>query len=538
MLVELLTSVGHELDPESRRQAEAIAFEASPTPTDAGLDREASGSKEAAAVATGTSLSSAGTVRRIPVQGHVSPDEAEERRRKGREYLAKRNQEMMELQQKRKAPSWSEVPVPSSPTSFDGLVDLQGHLKAMVMDEQDLPLPPTTDLSNASVQEKVREIERCIAQPISAMGAFQLGSQIADPFGDEYAMDRSLTPRPLERPETPKPPVPPKIRFEEVSQEIPAVEVVSVDQARREPRRDDGELTYEEQLAIALSLSEAESSATAATVRRRQYRDEDDLRAAITASLREMDGQQAAHAIAHGQPLTPQLAVEDSQPLVDLRSSNLPAPVATRSSRSDWETFFAPQSTPFQQPLPRAQPPPSISEDSDDLYRLTPELTRARLETHNAQHVQPQSNHYDPAREATGPSTEQIDLTMESSFYSAPSLVVSSQLIDASVTPALLSTSPQAFSTPASESSSVEFHSGMSEFASAPISRIASVTQPPPRSETSTVEVLDAPVDSDADMLSDEEGDGILTPDSWTEVGSRDGESDVEDEQPRWGVVV
>ena len=43
------------------------------------------------------------------------------------------------------------------------------------------------------------------------------------------------------------------------------------------------------------------------------------------------------------------------------------------------------------------------------------------------------------------------------------------------------------------------------------------------RSEVSNVEVVDLLEDSDVDMLS-EEGDGIATPDSWTEVGSQDGE--------------
>jgi hypothetical protein len=45
-------------------------------------------------------------------------------------------------------------------------------------------------------------------------------------------------------------------------------------------------------------------------------------------------------------------------------------------------------------------------------------------------------------------------------------------------------------------------------------------------SEMSDVEVIDVLEDSDVDMLS-EEGDGVATPDSWTEVGSQDGESEV-----------
>ena len=68
---------------------------------------------------------------------------------------------------------------------------------------------------------------------------------------------------------------------------------------------------------------------------------------------------------------------------------------------------------------------------------------------------------------------------------------------------------------------------------SAPRSR----SQSRPRSEVSNVEVLDLEEDSDIDMMS-QEGDGIATPDSWTEVGSRDGESEMEDEEPRQRTLI
>jgi len=58
----------------------------------------------------------------------------------------------------------------------------------------------------------------------------------------------------------------------------------------------------------------------------------------------------------------------------------------------------------------------------------------------------------------------------------------------------------------------------------------------PPRTQ-SDVEVIDVVEDSDVDMLS-EEGDGIVTPDSWTEVGSRDGESEEADEEERRSATV
>lgn len=50
------------------------------------------------------------------------------------------------------------------------------------------------------------------------------------------------------------------------------------------------------------------------------------------------------------------------------------------------------------------------------------------------------------------------------------------------------------------------------------------------RSDTSEVEVIDLEEDSDVDMLS-EEGDGVATPDSWSEVGSRDADSEAEENQ-------
>lgn len=67
---------------------------------------------------------------------------------------------------------------------------------------------------------------------------------------------------------------------------------------------------------------------------------------------------------------------------------------------------------------------------------------------------------------------------------------------------------------------------------SAPASAHPSRTQSRARSEVSNIEVVVLLEDSDVDMLS-EEGDGIATPDSWTEVGSRDGNESEMDEDER-----
>nr|POE94718.1 hypothetical protein CFP56_16955 [Quercus suber] len=542
-IMELLRTIGEELDPESRRQAEAFAYEGRTPANDAGLKREASTSKDAAAVATGMSLDSPSAVRRIPMQGRVSSDEAEERRRKGREYLAKRNETMYELQQKRMAAKEAGMAVPPSPATFDDLIDAEGRLKTEDTNELSLPSPPTMDPLPAAIRDGMRAVEHHLAQPVpatipssSGMSAFHLGAQLADPFGDEFALERSVTPRPLDRAATPKPPVPPKVRFDEETQQIPApIPAAPTDtDADSEAHQDSDELSFEEQMAIALSISEAETSATAATVHQRQSRHEDDLRAAIEASLREMDDSQAAHAIARGEPVTPRPALEDSQPLVDLRPAVLLGPPAMRHARSDWDRVFDPQSYISREPAARTRPAPSTSADSDDLYRLTPELTRARLASHNSQttssprSLQPKAP-YDPIREAANANNERADEVMQSSFHSAPSAVAAPpQLVDVSEHPAPVPSSPHMIHAP-SEIASVEFDSDDLEFASAQVSR----TQSHARSETSTVEVVHDAADSDAGMLSDDDDDGIMTPDSWTEVGSQDGESDVEDHDRR-----
>jgi hypothetical protein len=176
---------------------------------DAGLAREAEGSQHAAALATGRRLSSPSTVRRIPVRGPSDPDEAEERRRKGREYLARRNQQLYELQQKRKAAAQADgLKTPPTPT-FDELVDSEGNLKRSEMfDEKDLPaVPTTTDPILEAVQEEMKHVDPIAREESSSAesSGWSVGSRFANPFGDEYELERSVTP---------KPPVPPKIQLD------------------------------------------------------------------------------------------------------------------------------------------------------------------------------------------------------------------------------------------------------------------------------------------------------------------------------------
>lgn len=552
-IAELLQQIGQELDPQSRRQAEAFAFEGRTVANDEKLAREAEGSRDAAALATGRTLSNASTVRRIPVQGPVDPNEAEERRRKGREYLAKRNQQLYELQQKRKATAKAEgMETPPTPT-FDELVDAEGKLKdSAELNEKELPEPPTLDPLPEPVIGQMKEVERQLAQPIpvAASGSigssgWSWGSQLANPFTDEYAIDRSITP---------KPPVPPKIRLDPVPvperAPTPPISVPgSFSPPPTEPQRAQYQtegLSYDEQLAIALSLSEQESSKSAATVRQEQSAEENDLMTAIAASLKEMDDQQASHAIANTRPATPGAVSPDSQPLVDLTPSTpRTAPVRPHTS---WAELWT-QLSLSEEPLSLAAHS-SGSDASDELYRLTPELTKARLASLESQTPQPMaasssrsSLPFDPVRDAVAISSPPVPDVMDASFYSAhdqPSPAPSPITFDRD-TPQLVDVSDdtphEGQRTPISRAhSSFGFQTDSDTetwaSASATASRTASRAHSRAQSEISDVEVIDLVEDSDVDMLS-EEGDGVATPDSWSEVGSRDGDSESEQQDLR-----
>jgi hypothetical protein len=538
-LAELLRTLGPDLDPQSRREAEAFAFEGRTPSNDEAIRREAQASREAAAVATGRSLgSTASALRRIPIAGPGDEEAAEERRRLGREYLARRNREMMELQEKRGISSPAAEEPPASPTSFDAMVDREGKLKASDME---LPAVPDAEPESEKPAQEMRQLEQpepVAPAPSTGGWGWQLGAALANPFGDEFELERSITPRP--------PVVPPKIKLEtkptpEVAQQVP--------QEQHDPETRHEELSYEEQMAIAMSLSEAETSMPSATVRQNNPEEPDaDLRAAIEASLRDMDGQQAAHAIEHGAPVTPRLMAQSKQPLVDL-TPDPPISTPQELPRGDWTSLFGHSVWSDEQKAadpPISVPPQAVDTDEDDLYSATPQLTRARLAVHDSSQGTSQasssSRPYDPVHEAAFvQQQQQLQAPLEASFYSAHSQSNSQptshtmsdapQLIDVSErrSPlAVVNHTP----TVRSRASSVTLDSTSSSsevFTSLPaISREQTPPRPAssaPRSEMSDVEVIDLSEDSDVDMLS-EEGDGVATPDSWTEVGSQDGESE------------
>jgi hypothetical protein len=439
--------------------------------------------------------------------------------------------EMSALKEKRGISSPAAEEPPSSPTSFDSMVDDDGKLR---LGDKQLPeVPPTEPAHEMKQLHQPTPIAEASSSSSNAGGwGWQLGAALANPFGDEYELDRSITP---------KPPVPPKISLESKPQ--PEQTSPMSEPQQQEPETGHEELSYEEQMAIALSLSESETSKPSATVRQNSQEEPDeDLRAAIEASLRDMDGQQAAHAIAHAVPVTPRLIGNSKQPLVDLTPD---PPISTPQDlpRGDWTSLF--DHSVWSQEEKTADPPISVppqAVDEDDLYTATPQLTRARLAVHNSEQAQPRpvvnTKPYDPVHEAA--SAQQQQAPLEASFYSAQSRSTSpptshtmsnvpSPLVDISedMGPAVAGHT----ATDHSQISSIMLASTSSSEAFASLPAMSRGQTPPQHtasvahSEMSDVEVIDVLEDSDVDMLS-EEGDGVATPDSWTEVGSQDGESE------------
>ncbi|THX26274.1 hypothetical protein D6D12_06313 [Aureobasidium pullulans] len=461
-ITEFLRTFGDSLDPQTRREAEAFAYEGRlPNQT----REEAAGTANAVARATGRETADDSISRRNRTShGPQSPDEAEERRRLGREYLAKRNQEMLDLKERqkmRRSTSDLSEKTPPSPT-FDQLVNVDGSLKMNEKDSQDsqqeeeefnektldLPSVPTDEpksLRSIPIQEAVMET------------AFNTGSRYANPFGDEFELSGTLD----SRSPTPKPPVPPKIAIEDtnsvrklsVTQKEPSIRQIPVSDPEESVPDN---LSYEEQLVRAMSISLAESEEAARQARAlEQEQREMDFAAAVAASLADVEKMRQKE--------------QESEQLVNLTPD---PPISV----------------------------PTSEFDADELYTLSPNLaTRRAVPAPFPSHmvIPP----YDPVHEA------------------AEASVTSPQQHSQTPLPQHTPTTAT-FSSPEIERDAISFSSASSttdDFASAPASVAAS--------EMSLIDF--AEVES-VDSGDESEPEGVLTPGSWTDVGSDVGSEDQE----------
>ncbi|KAG9545636.1 hypothetical protein KCU79_g16371, partial [Aureobasidium melanogenum] len=281
--------------------------------------------------------------------------------------------------------------------------------------------------------------------------AFNTGSRYGNPFGDEFELSGTLD----SRSPTPKPPVPPKIAIEDthktrklsVTQKEPSVRQIPVlgpDDYR--PTN----LSYEEQLvrAMSLSLAESEEAARQARALEQEQRDKD-FAAAVAASLADVERTRQKD--------------QQKEELVNLTPDH---PVS--KSAADYT--------------------------DEELYTVSPRITSRRPVTIPGPMVAPP---YDPVHEAAAISTAQPE------------------------TPHRPHTPTTAtFSSPEIERDAISLSSASSttdDFASAPASVAAS-----------EMSLIDFGEVESVDSGDESEPDGVLTPGSWTDVGSDVGSEDHE----------
>ena len=458
-IIEFLGTFGDQLDPQSRRQAEAFAYEGRlPTPS----REEAAVMAHAVARATGRETTDDSITRRNTIsQTPQSPDELEERKRLGREYLAKRNQEMLDLKEKQKLRrSTSELSekTPPSPT-FDQMVNVDGSLKSDKKDtleesgyfnEKALELPSVpTDEPKSLGSTRVQEAPLLVA-------AFNNGSRYANPFGDEFELSGTLD----SRSPTPKPPVPPKIAIDDttkprklsVTQKEPSIRQIPIlDHDEDVPTN----LSYEEQLvrAMSISLAESEEAARKARFLEQEQRDKD-FAAAVAASLADVEKMRQKE------------QQHKNEELINLTPDPpVSVPVPVTSELTDDELYTV---------SPRPQP-----------RRIVPVALGSM--------VMPA---YDPVHEAAA-ATQNPQTPL----------------------PAHTPTTAT-FSSPEFERDAISLSSASSttdDFASAPASVAAS-----------EMSLIDFGEVESVDSGDESEDDGVLTPGSWTDVGSDVGSEDQE----------
>lgn len=482
--------------------------------------------------------------RRVGLRTDSNPIDATERRRMGREYLARRNQEMLD-RQRRSIPvtdgsEITEKPAvsandnvldeASSPvkksfngrtqsiSSFDDMVNSDGTLKA-ADDEKallpDLPSPPTAEPKSpgrALLETEISDNAQDSSPRGPALNGFMSGMRFANPFGDEFEFhDRSATP---------KPPVPPKVALDTDERSstptVPGAYSGSPAETRADsPGLDD--LSFEEQLARALSLSSAESEAQARAFREQQEEQDPDLAQAILASLRHAE-EEARRASDRNTLRNPHVEHVDA-PLVDISTETSPMTPITPAGNAatglhrdmmGLEHGFA------------MHPCRALSVASDDLYCVSPRPLAAQP-TLLSEEVALTLAGTGVSADVRSPSL-QSSATWETGNHSE-TFSITPPLVDRPRE--LINIGEETDLDTASRAESVGFQtdSDADEFAS--MSGAESVSLSGRRSvapsEGSVIEVEDIDMES---VDSDDDDDGIRTPGSWTDVGSDVGESE------------
>lgn len=423
------------------------------------------------AIATGRDSQGDAVTRRLTMGSNQESIDLAERRRLGREYLARRNQQLLDQEKRRQSTKSTDEPAVetekksmieqevTSPGSFDQLLNEDGTLKAMQ--------------SEKAVQEV--EPEKNIIP-----SAFLKGASFGNPFGDEYELHESSLP---DRSTTPKPPVQPKIAFDEKPRAT--ADVIAV------PEED---LSFDEQLARALSLSLAESEAKSRALREVREQNDPDMAAAIAASLKDTPQPRRPRQI----PIT---SPSDTEPLIELTPGATvvkAAEVSQHDESTDDELYTL--SPGLRQVQPASIPGPLSLPQAD-----TEPIGRTTFGSTLSQPLQkPRPSEQTPISPLT-PSSEDSHSKLHTEDARTPISVV-----------------PSPFAQSDTESYGFATDSDADDFASLaddrPASRSGSVAQ----SEGSLIELEDV---EDIESVTSHD-DGIRTPSSWTDVDSAVGESE------------
>ncbi|KAL1305446.1 hypothetical protein AAFC00_002327 [Neodothiora populina] len=442
-VAEALRSLGNELDPQQRRQAEAFAFEGRiPGQRPEAARRESAAARDAVARATGRDevINLDETSRRLNRVAKTKLNEADEaeRRRLGREYLARRNQEMLDAKEKAKMRHstasiatpppvesgiaeenpWNDAvdkfAIADQPStsksfnlmSFDSLVDQNGSLKPDNDPQDDmektleLPSPPKDEPRSAGKMKLAVLEEPSSSIPTSA---FESGSRWANPFGDEFELEDTgyATPKPQ------APAVPPKIALEDPDISVPDVQITKANKesqpsVRQIPIDDDGkveaspaDMSYDEQLARAVSLSLAEEERKRQSIYAETENEDFDLAAAISASLADKQAEIQQHVQqtvgramqqANAAVQRANEEVQKAQSKVQQRLSGLQLYRSAPEQNEKTPELVDLSSDPATSvPEPNIHYPSlnsqgqSSNDDSDSLYCLSPEYKAAKL---------------------------------------------------------------------------------------------------------------------------------------------------------------